>query len=336
MPIQVKRSFSFENVYLGSTAVVTGPKEFHGPLGKTFDKHYDDLEVGGCKSWERAEMKLFEDAIDICLMKEGIKINDINLIICGDLNNQIIVGNYVLKKYDVGYLGVFGACSTSIESMIIASMFIDGNNSNRILVGTSSHNATAERQFRYPTEYGGQKPPSITSTVTAAGVGIVTKEKTNIKITRATVGKVVDSTMNDSLDMGRAMSIAAYDTIMTHFHDFNLANDEYDLIVTGDLSFYGKEMTSRLLKESNLDIDNVYNDCGLMIYDREKQDVFAGGSGCGCCAAVTYAHITKCLKQKKYRKVLVVATGALHNPVLIAQKETIPVIAHAICLEGCD
>ncbi len=330
-----KQSLILDNVYVLNSGVTVGPKEGAGPLGKYFDKVYDDLHIGE-KSWEKAEMKMFKDAIDICLNKEKIMPKDVDAIVCGDLNNQIIIGNYVLRDYAIPYLGVFGACSTSVEAMIIASQFIESGTFKNVLAGTSSHNATAERQFRYPTEYGGQKVNTTTSTVTAAGTILLSNKMSQIKVTKATIGRVYDNEIKDSLDMGRVMSIAAFYTIKQHFDDFQLSPMEYDLIVTGDLSFYGKDMLLKIFDEYHLGINKNYNDCGLMIYDRNNQDVLAGGSGCGCCAAVTYGYLLEALKEGKYKKILVVATGALLNPIIVAQKETIPSIAHAIVLERVE
>lgn len=331
-----KQSIELNNVYVHESGVVVGPKEGEGPLYPYFDKIYDDLHIGGEKSWEKAEMRMFKDALDICLGKNNKNDKDIDAIVCGDLNNQIVVGNYVLRDYEIPYLGVFGACSTSIESIIVGSQFIEANNFKNVLVGTSSHNATAERQFRYPTEYGGKKVDTSTLTVTAAGLALLSNRFSDIKLTRATIGRVYDAEIKDSLDMGRVMSIAAFYTIKQHFDDFCISPDEYDLILTGDLSFYGKDMLIKIFDEYNIDMHKNYNDCGLMIYDRDNQNVLAGGSGCGCCAAVSYGYILKAMREKKYKKVLLVATGALLNPIMVAQKETIPSIAHAIVLERVE
>ncbi|HHX79673.1 MAG TPA: stage V sporulation protein AD [Acholeplasmataceae bacterium] len=327
-----KQSVRLENVYLGEAAVVTGPKEKNGPLNRYFDKSYNDLYCNA-KTWEKAEMQLLSDALEICLKKNNLEVSNIDYFVGGDLNNQLIIGNYVLRDYDLPYLGVFGACSTATEAMIVGSALIESNFGKKILVGTSSHNATSERQFRYPTEYGGQKPDSMTFTVTAAGVALLTDEVTDIKVTGLTAGKVIDGKLNDPLDMGRAMAPAAFDTIYQHFEDFNVGPDAYDLIVTGDLSYYGRDMVVRLFKEINIELNDNYRDCGLLIYDRGNQDVFAGGSGCGCCAAVTFGYLLSMLREGHYKKILVVATGALLNAVITAQKETIPGIAHAVVLE---
>ncbi|MDD4389012.1 MAG: stage V sporulation protein AD, partial [Bacilli bacterium] len=210
---------------------------------------------------------------------------------------------------------------------------INGGSFNRVLAGTSSHNATSERQFRYPTEYGGQKPDTLTFTSTAAGVILLCDNATDLRLSGVTLGMVIDAKLNDPLDLGRAMAPAAFSTIEAHFRDFNTKPEDYDLIVTGDLSYYGKAMLIKLFKEINIDITDRYNDCGLLLYDRFQQEVFAGGSGCGCCAAVTYGYLLSKLRDKTYKKILVVATGALLNPVIVAQKETIPGIAHAAVIE---
>lgn len=327
-----KQSIALTNVFLGETGVVTGPKEKNGPLKRYFDKSYNDLYCNA-NTWEKAEMQLLTDAIEICLEKNKLQAKDIDCFVGGDLNNQIIIGNYVMRNYPLPYLGVFGACSTVNESIIVGSSLIEAKFGKKILVGTSSHNATSERQFRYPTEYGGQKPDSLTFTVTASGVGLLTDEMTDIKVSRLTVGKVIDANFKDPLDMGRAMAPAAFDTIYQHFQDFNIGPDEYDLIVTGDLSYFGRDMVVRLFKDINIDFSEKYRDCGLLIYNRDEQEVFAGGSGCGCCAAVTFSYLLSMLRDGYYKKILVVATGALLNSVITAQKETIPGIAHAVVLE---
>jgi stage V sporulation protein AD len=330
-----KQSALLDNVFLGATGVCAGPREKQGPLEKYFDRTYDDLYCQA-KTWEKAEMQLLTDSIEICLQKNHLNVSDIDFFVGGDLNNQIIIGSYVLRHYDLPFLGIFGACSTSTEGIIVASGLLEAGFGKYILAGTSSHNATSERQFRYPTEYGGQKPASLTFTVTASGVALVTSRKKEIRVSGFTAGKVIDAQFKDPLDMGRAMAPAAYDTINQHFLDFNTAPDDYDLVVTGDLSYYGREMLIQIFKETGIDISANYQDCGLLIYDRDNQEVFAGGSGCGCCAAVTYGYLLSKLRDKTYKKILVVATGALLNPIITAQKETIPAVAHAVVLERTE
>lgn len=327
-----KQSYKFSNVYVGDTGVTVGPKEKAGPLLEYFDFAYDDLYCSQ-KTWDKAEIQLLKDSIRYCLNKNNLGISDIDIFIGGDLNNQITCANYTLRDYDVPFFGIFGACSTSMQGVIMGGMLLEAGYGKNILVATSSHNASSEKQYRYPTEYGGQKPISVTSTVTGAGVALLTTKPTNIKVTRGTIGRVVDAKFTDPNDLGRAMAPAAYATLKQHFLDFNVTPDSYDLIVTGDLSYYGKEMLIKLFEEDGIDIKDNYNDCGLIIYDRETQDVNAGASGCACCATVTYGYLLQKLKAKTYKRILVCATGALHNPVILAQKESIPGIAYAVCFE---
>ncbi len=330
-----EKSLTFNNVYIHESGVVVGPKEYDGPLKDLFDNHYDDLRCGQ-KSWEQAEILMYKNAFNVCLNKNNLSINDVDCVISGDLNNQIIIGNYAMRDYDIPYLGVFNACSSSIEGLIVGGNFIDSGNFNNIIVAISSHNATAERQYRYPTEYGGQKPESLTCTVTAATSILINNIPSKVKITKATVGRVFDAKINDALDMGRVMAPAAFDTIYQHFKDFKVDPEEYDLIITGDLSYYGSDMVKKIFNEYNIDISAKHNDGGLIIFDRERQNVFSGGSGCGCLPSVLYTDVVSRLLSGEYKKVLAVGTGALLNPIILAQKETIPAIAHAIVLERVE
>lgn len=327
-----RQSISLDNVYVKSRAVYVGPKEYQGPLGKYFDGHFDDLYCD-CKTWEKAEMNLFKCALDKSIEKSGLLETDMDCIIGGDLNNQIIIGSYVSRNYDIPMMGIFSACATSMQGIIFGSMMIDGGFANNVVCVTSSHNATAEKQFRYPTEYGGKKPETSTMTVTGAGSVVLTNEPTTIKITKATIGKVFDPEYDNPLDLGRAMAPSAYLTIKQHLADFNLTIDDYDLIVTGDLSYFGREMLIEMFRDDGIDISKKHQDCGLMIYDRDVQHVHAGGSGCASCATVTYGYLLKQLEEGKLNKILVVATGALHNPIISAQNETIPGVSHAVVFE---
>lgn len=327
-----KQSLEFNKLYLHNTGVVVGPRENEGPLKDYFDHHYDDLHCGQ-KSWELAEMMLYRNAFNTCLNKNNLELKDVDCIISGDLNNQIIIGNYVMRDYDIPYLGIFNACASSTEGIIIGGNIIDSHNCENVIVATSSHYATSERQYRYPTEYGGQKPETSNATVTAGTAALISRRSSEIKITKATIGRILDAKINDPLDMGRAMAPAAFHTIRQHFMDFHIDENEYDLIITGDLSYYGTDMLLKLCKEFDIDLSSKHRDGGLLIYDRETQEVFSGGSGCGCLPAVLYTVIRKQLLAGKLNKVLAVATGALLNPIIMSQKETIPAIAHAIVLE---
>lgn len=325
-------SIEFNNVYLRSCSAVSGPKEGDGPYGKYFDYSYKNNYIDQ-ESWEQGEIKLQQHSIDLTIEKAGMKPENIDLIVGGDLNNQLAITNYAVRSYPSPYLGVFAACSTCTESMIVASTFIDGGYGENALCVTSSHNCTSERQFRYPTEYGGQKPNSMTSTATGAGSCIISNIPSGIKISRCTIGKIVDPELMDSQDMGRAMAPAATSTFLTHLNDFNISPNEYDLILTGDLSKYGSDIFRKIVLEYGItNLDN-YNDAGVMLYDLEKQDVFAGGSGCGCVTLMTFSYVVNALRTGLFNKVLIIATGALMNPIMVAQNETIPSIAHAVVLE---
>lgn len=327
-----KNSVLLKNVYLKCASTVSGVKEAKGPLGNYFDYSFDENYCNQ-ESWEKAEIELQKKAIDINIDKSGLSIDEIDVVIGGDLNNQLAATNYAVRDYSVPFLGVYAACSTCTESLAIASMLVDGGFGKNILTITSSHNSTSERQFRYPTEYGGQKPNSMTSTSTGAGSALVTSNPSDIKITRVTVGKIVDPDLSDTQDMGRAMAPAAVSTLIQHLDDFKEDVDDFDLILTGDLSKYGSDIFIKILDESGIKLNKNYKDAGLLLYDIEEQNVFAGGSGCGCITLVAFSYIVDQMRNGLLNKVLLIATGALMNPIMIAQNETIPSIAHAVCLE---
>ncbi len=327
-------SILFDSVYLNETATIVGPKEYMGPLRYYYDHFYNNLDCNE-DSWEKAEMRLQNDAINKVMEKLQIKEKGISVIFSGDLNNQIAVSSYVMRDFDICHVGMYGACSTSVLSLINGSVYVDAGFNGYIGCLTSSHNATSERQFRYPTEYGGQKPDSLTSTTTGAGIGLISSKKSKVKIVSATIGKVTDVDLKDPLDLGRTMAPAAAFTLKDHLNDLNIEPDYYDLILTGDLSKYGSQVFIKGLKELNINLNN-YNDCGLLVYDINNQDVFAGGSGCACCAIVMYSYVYKKLLNNELKRVLIIATGALMNPTMTSQKETIPSIAHAIALERVD
>lgn len=326
-----KSSILFDDVYLFGTSCVTGPKEALGNLKNYYDYSFDNLNCGK-SSWEKAEIALQEKALEIVLKKCNKTIEDISMIISGDLNNQIAISNYTMRNFDIPHIGIYAACSTSTLGLMLASMFVDGNCGEFVGTMTSSHYASSERQFRNPTEYGGQKPNSVTTTVTGAGAAILSKHKSKIKVTKATLGTIVDFKLCDPQDLGRTMAPAAAMTLRQHLNDFNITPNEYDLILTGDLSTFGAKTFVDILKEFNIELKN-YNDCGLMVYDLNKQEVFAGGSGCGCSAIVSFGYVVKELINKNLKNVLLIATGALMNSILPCQKESIPAIAHAVVLE---
>ncbi|WP_310551550.1 stage V sporulation protein AD [Paenibacillus glufosinatiresistens] len=319
-------------------AAVTGPEEKEGPLGADMDFSFDSLDMDE-KSWEKAERKLFEKASRLALVHSGLEEKELEFFVGGDLMNQIISTTFAARRLGVPYLGTFGACSTSMESLAVASMIVDSGGGKYALAGTSSHNCTVEKQFRYPTEYGSQKPPTAQYTVTGSGcavVGFNDGSRQGPFVARATIGRVMDMGLKDPFNMGAAMAPAAADTLTAHFRDTGLSPDYYDLIVTGDLASIGLPIARELLAKEGIPMEKTeFGDCGLMIYDREKQKyVIAGGSGCGCSAVVTYGHILKRMRRGELNRVLVTATGALLSPLSYQQGESIPCIAHAVALEN--
>lgn len=331
-----KQTWVFENKpAIISTGVTGGPFEANGNLAEDFDVLHDDLWMGQ-DSYEKAHRVLMEEAAETALKKGNIPKDQVQFFIAGDLINQITPTTMAARTINLPYFGIFGACSTSMEGLALSSFIVNNNGADYILTGASSHNAAAERQFRYPTEYGGQKPPTAQWTVTGAGAALVKKNNGEDGLpvtTSATIGKVVDMGMTDPFNMGGAMAPAAADTILTHFEDLGLEPSYYDLIVTGDLAKIGQDTTYALLQENGLKIEREkFQDCGLMIYKKD-QPVQAGASGAACSAAVIYGHLLKKMKQGVYRRILAVATGALLSPLTYQQKETIPCIAHAVSIE---
>ena len=327
-------TFKYDNVYVLESSTVAGPYEANGPLEKTFDKTFDNL-YNGEKTWEFAEKKALEDSIEIVLEKAKKKKEDIDLIIAGDLLNQITSSCYASEKYKLPFLGIYSACATSIEGIIIGSSLIDSKKAKNVIASTSSHNMSSEKQFRNPTEYGAPKPKTATFTATGGASILLTNKKTDIKVESTTIGKIIDYEQTDPLNMGAVMAPAAADTIYNHLKDTNRTPDYYDLILTGDLGLYGKEILIDFMKtEYNLDISKNYNDCGVMLYDLAKQTkILAGGSGPVWSALVNYGIIMNKLKKKELKRVLLVATGALFSPTLVFQHENILSIAHAVSLE---
>lgn len=325
-------TFRYNNIYINNTSTITGPMESNGPLSKYYDKSYNDYYMGS-KTWEQAEIKLMQESIDLVLVKENIIKKDIDLFIAGDLSNQIATSNYVASTLNIPYLGIYSACATSLESIIIGINFIESNNVKKVLVSTSSHNNAAEKQYRYPVEYGGPKRKTATFTVTGGASAIISNKESDIRIESATIGKSVDSGIKDVYNMGGVMAIAAAKTIYEHLKDLKREPKYYDLILTGDLGVYGKNILKDYIKmEYNIELPNL-DDSACMIYDINEQQVYAGGSGPACLPLVAYSYIFDLMRTNKIKRVLLVATGALMNPSLANQKETIPAIAHAISLE---
>jgi stage V sporulation protein AD len=318
---------------LKSWATIVGPKEAQSPWNTFFDKALDDYLYGE-ETWEEAETKILQEAIVLALEKENINNDEIEVLLAGDLLNQIISSNFAARELGFPFLGLYGACSTMGESLILAAMLIDGDYYQCALAAAGSHHYTAQRQFRFPSEQGVQFPPSSQWTATAAGAVVLEKNTIpGIKVTAATIGKVIDMGQDDPNNMGAAMAPAAVDTIKTHFTDLNREPDYYDLIVTGDLGRVGSDIAQELfIKEGIPSIGN-YHDCGVLIYNREEPDVNAGASGCGCSAAMLCGPLLRKLYTQEIKKLLFAPTGALMSPTSSFQGETIPGICHAIALE---
>lgn len=327
-------TFTYDDVYVQDTATIAGPYEKKGPLKKYFDKTFDDLYFGE-NSWEKAEIKTVKESLKLLHKKVGLKRKEVDVILGGDLLNQITATTYGAYNFSKCFLGLYGACSTSVEAMILGSVLIDSQKVSNAIVTVSSHNMAAEKQFRNPTEYGAPKPKSATFTATGSASLLLTGEKTDIKVESSTIGQIIDFNQNDANDMGKVMAPAAIDTIKRHLKDLNRKPDYYDLIVTGDLGLYGKEIVKDyMLEEYNIDLSNNYNDCGVMLYDlKEQEECLAGGSGPVCSSLVTFGYIFHEMKKKNLKKVLIVATGALFSPTMVYQKENINSIANAISLE---
>ena len=325
-------TFKYNNVYINEVSTITGPKEGEGPLSKFFDKSYSEYYMGS-DTWEQAEVKMNTENIDLLLNKSNRSKKDVDIFISGDLLNQIVASSYAASTLNIPYMGIYSACATSTEGIIIASNMIEGGLINNSVVNVSSHNNASEKQFRYPVEYGGPKPVTQTFTVTGSASVLISNKKSNIKVESATLGKCIDSGVKNVFDMGSVMAIAAADTIDKHLKDTKREIGYYDLILTGDLGMYGKNLLKDVLKdEYGYDTRNV-DDSACMIYDINKQSVYAGGSGPACIALVTYSYILNLMRQGKLNRVLMVATGALMNPTMVNQKLSIPSIAHAVSLE---
>lgn len=325
-------NFKYNNVYINDTATVTGPYESNGPLSKYFDKSYNDLYFG-TKSWELAEAKLIEESVDILLNKIDKTKFDIDVHVSGDLLNQITATNYSAVSLGIPLIGIYGACSTSVLGLIIAANMVESKQINNAITSTSSHNNAAEKQFRYPVEYGGPKRKTTTFTSTGGASAYLSSEKKGIKIESATLGTVVDLGIKDVYHMGAVMAPAAAKTIYNHLLANKREAGYYDLILTGDLGIYGKEILKDYMRtEYNINLSN-YDDCGTILYDVKTQPVYAGASGPVCAPLVTYSYILEKMKKREINRVLIVATGALMSTTLVNEKNTIPAIAHAISLE---
>lgn len=320
---------------------VVGEKEGQGPLAKCFDIVLED-DMYGEKSWEKAESKMLKEAMIKAVNRSGIDFKSVDVMLSGDLLNQLMSSSFTARDMHIPFLGLYGACSTMTESLLVGSMLIDGGFASKVLAGASSHFCTAERQFRMPVEHGNQRPPSAQWTATAAGAVLVEAsdevspfKKPKIFVESATIGKVIDAGIKDANQMGAAMVPAAVDTLLNHLEDTKRDLEYYDLVVTGDLGYIGKDIMADLLADAGLNKKNIfshYDDCGTMLFDK-SQDVHGGGSGCGCSAAVFTGHLLKEMEQGKIKRLLLMSTGALLSTISPLQGESIPGIAHAVSLE---
>lgn len=326
----MKNTFVFEHgVYIAAGSSVAGPKEAKGPLGDCFDRVYASIQSAG-KSWEETEIKMQKDVIDILLLKAARNVASVELLLGGDLINQLTVTNFAAKEREVPFLGLYNACATMAEGMLLAASLIGGGFLSNAAVVASSHNAASERQYRYPNELGVQREEYSQCTVTAAGAMLLSREPSPLRLVSGTVGTVVDYGVKDPSDMGAAMAPAAFRTIEEHLKNSNRKIGDYDLICTGDLGLHGHRILTELIKREYDFEEEILQDSGMWIY-RKKQNVFCGGSGAGCSAAVWSAYVLPALKKGTYRRILLCGTGALHSPISVSQGNSIPAIAH--CLE---
>lgn len=337
-----KASILFENPPLVLAAASTvGKKEGEGPLGEYFDRIEMDSMLGK-DNWEEAESELQSRTANLAIEKSGLKKKDIRYYFGGDLLAQLIATSFGVLDMEFPMFGIYGACSTMGEAMGLGSMTVEGGFADHVLVTASSHFASAEKQFRFPLEYGNQRPYSATWTVTGCGSVVISKnqgtascygKKPMAKITGMTTGKIVDMQFKDSMNMGAAMAMAALDTILTNFRDFGIKETYYDKIITGDLGQVGKCLLLDYLLKAGYDIGDRYMDCGIEIFDEERQDTHAGGSGCGCSASVLCAYILPQLQNGSWKRVLFIPTGALLSTVSFNEGQSVPGIAHAVILE---
>ena len=331
-----KQSVRFKSpVYCVESACVVGKKEGEGPLSDLFDVILED-DMNGCSSWEEAESTLQRDAVSTLLQKAEVRSENIRYLFGGDLLGQSIASTFGLLSFEIPYVGLYGACSTSGLSISMGSMAVAGGFAENVICVTSSHFASAEKEFRFPLSYGNQRPLSATWTVTGSGAFLLSSKSSNgarAMITGLTTGKIVDYGVKDSMNMGACMAPAAADTILQHMKDFHAKPEDYDRIITGDLGEVGKTVLQDLLLQKDIDISEQYMDCGITIFDDATQDTHSGGSGCGCAAAVLSALILRQLDRGVWKKVLFVPTGALLSKTSFNEGKSVPGIAHAVVFE---
>lgn len=328
-----KQSFTFAKPpVITSWACVAGKKEKEGPLAEYFDFTHKDAYFGQ-KTWEQGEKRMQQLTLQTLAKKAGLKQSELGVVFSGDLLNQCIGSSFTLRNTGIPHVGLYGACSTMAESLLMASMAVGGGFREQAVAMTSSHFASSERQYRFPLGYGGQRTPTAQWTVTGAGAALICQNGSGPKITSCTIGTVTDLGITDANNMGAAMAPAALETIKTHFSDMKTTPEDYDLIVTGDLGQLGKDILLTMAKQDGLEIGGKIADCGTMVFDLQKQDVHAGGSGCGCSAITLCGYLLEQIRTGKYGKILFCGTGALLSPTSTQQGLPIPGVCHAVCLE---
>ena len=331
-----KQSFCFtRHIRIASSACIGGAMEQQGPLGAYLDT-YDETGKFEADNWEASESSMLRQTIECALSKIGKEPKDVEYLFCGDLLRQMTASSFGVKSLQIPVFGVYGACSTMGESMLLASVLMEAGMAKRVVAATSSHFATAEKEFRFPLSYGNQRPPCATWTVTGSGAVVLEEQEepeAGVYVVAATPGKIVDYGITDKANMGACMAPAAVSTISTHLKDLGLQPEYYDRIVTGDLGSVGSEILLDLLKAEGFDISKQHMDCGLTIYDQSFQDVHSGGSGCGCAAVTLAGYLLSKLREGKWKRILFVPTGALLSTVSSNEGDSVPGIAHGVALE---
>ena len=331
---QGKQSFLLPSHPVITTwASVAGKKEKEGPLGREFDLTTQDSYFRQ-KSWEQGEKRMQQLALETLTKKANLSQSDIDVVLSGDLLNQCIGSSFTLRNTGIPHLGLYGACSTMAESLLLAGVLVDGGFADRVVAMTSSHFASSERQYRFPLGYGGQRTPTAQWTVTGSGAALVCSQGNGPRIESVTVGTVTDLGIKDANNMGAAMAPAALSTIKTHFSDMGVGAEDFDLIVTGDLGQVGKEALLALARKEGLNLGGKLTDCGTLVFDLKGQDVHAGGSGCGCSAITLCSTLLNQLQRGKLKRILFCGTGALLSPTSIQQGLPIPGVCHAVCIYG--
>lgn len=314
-------------------ASIAGKKESEGPLAQYFDMVIRDAYYGQ-QTWEQGEKKMQQKALELLSEKAGITSSEFGMVYSGDLLNQCIGSSFTLSNRNIPHLGLYGACSTMAEALLLSAMTVGGGFSDRVVAMTSSHFPSSERQYRFPLNYGGQRPPTSQWTVSGAGAALVCQSGNGPSITGCTVGSVVDMGIKDANNMGAAMAPAAKETLLNHFQDFGRSADDYDLIITGDLGQHGKDLLLALCTDAGISVGGKLTDCGTLIFDADKQDVHSGGSGCGCGAVTLCGYLLESLNKRKLKRILFCGTGALLSPTSVQQGLPISGICHAVVIEG--